>query len=90
MIGDTMDLPETRHPPDQRPIAVEDAEILAEIGRGDLSRFDTLVDRYKCRLLSYIGHRVADRHHAVNARIVSQSGLRRYANSLSMSQFGHL
>jgi RNA polymerase sigma-70 factor (ECF subfamily) len=64
MIGDTMDLPETRHPPDQRPIAVEDAEILAEIARGDLRRFDALVDRYKCRLLSYIGHRVADRHHA--------------------------
>ena len=59
-----MDLPETRHPPDQRPIAVEDAEILAEIARGDLRRFDALVDRYKCRLLSYIGHRVADRHHA--------------------------
>jgi len=64
MIGGTMDLPETRHPPDQPPTAVEDAEILAEIARGDLRRFDTLVDRYKCRLMSYIGHRVPDRHHA--------------------------
>ncbi len=59
-----MDLSETRHPPDQPPTAVEDAEILAEIARGDLRRFDALVDRYKCRLMSYIGHRVPDRHHA--------------------------
>ncbi|HUT93684.1 MAG TPA: sigma-70 family RNA polymerase sigma factor [Thermoguttaceae bacterium] len=64
MNGNTMDLPETRHPPDRPPIAVEDAEILAEIARGDLRRFDALVDRYKCRLMSYIGHRVPDRHHA--------------------------
>jgi len=64
MIGDTMDLPETRHPPDQPPTAVEDGEILAEIAWGDLRRFDALVDRYKCRLMTYIGHRVPDRHHA--------------------------
>ncbi len=64
MIGDTMDLPETRHPPDEPPTAVEDAEILAEIAQGDLYHFDALVDRYKCRLMSYIGHRVPDRHHA--------------------------
>ena len=51
-----MDLPETRHPPDQPPTVVEDAKILAEIARGDLRCFDTLVDRYKCRLVSYIGH----------------------------------
>jgi hypothetical protein len=55
MIEDTMGLPETRHPPDQLPTAVEDAGILAEIARSDLRRFDALVDRYKCRLMSYIG-----------------------------------
>jgi RNA polymerase sigma-70 factor (ECF subfamily) len=59
-----MDLPETRHPPNPPPTAVEDAEILAEIARGDLRRFDALVDRYKSRLMSYLGHRVPDRHHA--------------------------
>jgi RNA polymerase sigma-70 factor (ECF subfamily) len=64
MIGDTMDLPETEHPPERPPTAVEDAEILAEIARGDLRRFDALVDRYKSRLMSYLGHRVPDRHHA--------------------------
>ena len=64
MIGNSMHPAETRHPPDQRPIAVEDAKILAEIAQGDLRRFDTLVDRYKCRLMSYIRHRVPDRHHA--------------------------
>ena len=33
-----------------------------EIARGNLSRFDALVDRYKDRLMSYLGHRVSDRH----------------------------
>ncbi len=60
MIGDTMGSPETKQPP----TAVEDAEILTEIARGDLRRFDTLVDRYKCRLMSFVGHRVTDRHQA--------------------------
>ena len=64
MIGNPMDLPETRHPPDPPPAFVEDVEILAEIARGDLGRFDVLVDRYKVRLMSYLGHRVPDRHHA--------------------------
>ncbi len=64
MNGDTMEVPKTRRLPDQPPTAVEDAKILAEIARGDLRRFDILVDRYKCRLMSYIGHRVPDRHHA--------------------------
>lgn len=57
-----MDLPETRHPPERPSIAVVDAEILAEIAQGNLRRFDTLVNRYKCRLMSYIGHRVPDQH----------------------------
>jgi len=64
MNGDTMEVPETGHVPDKPPASVEDAEILADISRGNLRRFDALVDRYKCRLMSYIGHRVPDRHHA--------------------------
>jgi RNA polymerase sigma-70 factor, ECF subfamily len=64
MIGGTMNLPETRHPPDQPTTSVEDAEILAEIARGELGRFDILVNRYKVRLMSYLGHRVHDRHQA--------------------------
>jgi RNA polymerase sigma-70 factor (ECF subfamily) len=64
MIGNTTDLPETKHPPDQPPASGEDAQILAEIAQGDLRRFDNLVNRYKVRLMSYIGHRVPDRHHA--------------------------
>jgi RNA polymerase sigma-70 factor, ECF subfamily len=59
-----MDVPETMYPPDRPPIAVEDAAILDEIARGDPRRFDALVNRYKCRLINYIGHRVSDRHHA--------------------------
>ncbi len=75
MIGDTMDLPETSQPP----IAVEDAEILAEIARGDLRRFDALVDRYKGRLMSYLGHRVPDRHHAED--LIQESFLRLFRAS---------
>ena len=37
---------------------------MAEIAGGDLGRFDALVNRYKDRLMSYLGHRVPDRHHA--------------------------
>jgi RNA polymerase sigma-70 factor (ECF subfamily) len=58
-----MDPPKTTYPPDPRPAFVEDVEILAEIVQGDLGRFDVLVNRYKVRLTSYLGHRVADRHH---------------------------
>jgi len=76
-----MDLPETKYPPDQPPIAVEDAKILAEIAGGDLRRFDTLVDRYKCRLMSYIGHRVPDRHHAEDLTQASFLRLFRAARS---------
>jgi RNA polymerase sigma-70 factor (ECF subfamily) len=48
-----------------RPFTIaEDSAILAEIARGNLDRFDILVDRYKKRLMSYISHRVTDRHHA--------------------------
>ena len=64
MIEEPMDRPETKHPPDAPPALVEDAQILGEIARGDLGRFDVLVNRYKVRLMSYLGHRVPDRHHA--------------------------
>jgi RNA polymerase sigma-70 factor (ECF subfamily) len=59
-----MEVLKTRLSPDWSPASVEDAAILAEIAQGDLHRFDVLVDRYKVRLASYIGHRVRDRHHA--------------------------
>ena len=52
------------YPPDSRPAFVEDVEILAEIASGDLGRFDVLVNRYKVRLMSYLGHRLPDRHHS--------------------------
>jgi len=64
MIGNPTDLPETTCSPESQPAFVEDVEILAEIARGDPERFDALVDRYKVRLMSYVGHRVPDRHHA--------------------------
>jgi RNA polymerase sigma-70 factor (ECF subfamily) len=59
-----MDLPATTSPTESRPTLAEDAVILAEIARGDLGRFDVLVDRYKARLMSYLGHRVPDQHQA--------------------------
>ena len=59
-----MSLAETTHPPDTPTPPAEDAEILAEIAQGDAKRFDVLVNRYKVRLMSYLGHRVPDRHHA--------------------------
>jgi RNA polymerase sigma-70 factor, ECF subfamily len=59
-----MNLPDVRHPPDPASVGGEDAEIVAEIARGNLGRFDLLVDRYKARLMGYLGHRVPDRHHA--------------------------
>jgi RNA polymerase sigma-70 factor, ECF subfamily len=43
---------------------IEDAAIVAEIARGELRHFDVLVDRYKNRLMSYLDHRVPDRHQA--------------------------
>ena len=64
MIGNSVDLPETEHLSAPPPAFVEDVEILAEIARGDLGRFDVLVNRYKVRLMSYLGHRVPDRHQA--------------------------
>jgi RNA polymerase sigma-70 factor, ECF subfamily len=59
-----MNVAEIGRASDQRPTSAADAEILTEIARGDLARFDLLVDRYKLRLMSYVGHRVRDRHHA--------------------------
>jgi RNA polymerase sigma-70 factor (ECF subfamily) len=59
-----MDLPATTSPAEPRPTPAEDVGILAEIARGDLGRFDILVDRYKARLMCYLGHRVPDRHEA--------------------------
>jgi RNA polymerase sigma-70 factor (ECF subfamily) len=71
-----MDRPETRDAPDPPPTSVEDARILAEIARGDLGRFDVLVDRYKVRLMSYLRHRVPDRHHAED--LVQEAFLRMF------------
>jgi RNA polymerase sigma-70 factor, ECF subfamily len=62
MTGNAMDLPQTTCSPESPSAFAEDVEILAEIVRGDLGRFDVLVDRYKSRLMSYLGHRVSDRH----------------------------
>lgn len=56
--------------------AREDAAILAAIAHGDLRQFDVFVDRYKNRLMSYIGHRVADRHLAED--LVQESFLRMF------------
>jgi RNA polymerase sigma-70 factor, ECF subfamily len=60
VLRNRMETPKCRAAPST---AREDAEILAEIARGDMRRFAALVDRYKKRLASYVGHRVADRHH---------------------------
>jgi RNA polymerase sigma-70 factor, ECF subfamily len=62
MIGKRRDEQETTVSPEPTPTGVEDAEILSEISRGSIDRFDVLVDRYKNRLMSYLGHRVHDRH----------------------------
>jgi RNA polymerase sigma-70 factor, ECF subfamily len=64
MTGSARNVPETTQRPEPPPASVEDAAVLAEIARGELARFDVLVDRYKVRLMSYLGHRVPDRHHA--------------------------
>ena len=64
MIGKPMGMPGTTSPSGHRPAFAEDVEILAEIAQGDLGRFDVLVDWYKNRLMSYLGHRVPDRHQA--------------------------
>jgi RNA polymerase sigma-70 factor (ECF subfamily) len=64
MIEDAMTTPPPKRWPDEPPISIEDAEILAEIAQGDCGRFDVLVDRYKVRLTSYLAHRVPDRHRA--------------------------
>jgi RNA polymerase sigma-70 factor (ECF subfamily) len=64
MSRNTTETPEREHRADSAPTSVEDGEILAEIAAGDLRHFDVLVDRYKVRLISYLGHRVPDRHHA--------------------------
>ena len=65
---------ELTHLPDTPPASREDADILAEIARGDLRRFDVMVDRYKNRLMSYLDHRVPDRHQAED--IVQEAFLR--------------
>jgi RNA polymerase sigma-70 factor, ECF subfamily len=74
MTGNPRNLPEAEHPPDASPTFGEDAAILAEIAGGDLARFDVLVDRYKVRLMSYLGHRVRDRHQTED--IVQEAFLR--------------
>jgi RNA polymerase sigma-70 factor, ECF subfamily len=64
MTGNRRNVPETEPVAETSSARTEDVEILAEMARGDLRRFDVLVDRYKGRLMSYLGHRVPDRHRA--------------------------
>jgi RNA polymerase sigma-70 factor (ECF subfamily) len=64
MNGNRMVQPESTSRPPSTPPPVGDAQLLAEVARGDLGRFDVLVDRYKVRLTCYIRHRVPDLHHA--------------------------
>jgi RNA polymerase sigma-70 factor, ECF subfamily len=61
---------------DPPPDCIEQAEILAEIARGDMYRFDVLVNQYKERLMRYVSHRVADRHHAED--LVQETFLRMF------------
>jgi RNA polymerase sigma-70 factor (ECF subfamily) len=68
------------------PVPVEDTEILAEITRGDLGRFALLVNRYKVRLMSYLGHRVPDRHHAED--LVQEAFLRLFRAARNGSYTG--
>jgi len=42
----------------------DDGTILAAVARGDLSGFDTFVDRYKRRLMGYVTQRIGDTHAA--------------------------
>jgi RNA polymerase sigma-70 factor, ECF subfamily len=74
MIGNAMDLSQTTCSPESPAELAEDAVILAEVARGDLGRFDVLVDRYKNRLMSYLSHRVPDRHQTED--IVQEAFLR--------------
>lgn len=60
MTGNPRNVPETEPVGETSSARAEDVEIVAEIARGDLARFDVLVDRYKGRLMSYLGHRVPD------------------------------
>ena len=76
-----MDPPETKCPADQRPALADDAEILSQIAAGDLGRFDVLVDRYKGRLMSYLSHRVPDRHQAED--LVQEAFLRLFRSARS-------
>ena len=42
----------------------DDADALRRIARGDLTRFDAFVGRYRARVTSYVFHRVGDLHRA--------------------------
>jgi RNA polymerase sigma-70 factor, ECF subfamily len=64
MIGGTMVPKSVKHGSNRTASADEDAQILCEIARGELRRFETLVNRYRGRLVNYISQRVPDRHHA--------------------------
>jgi RNA polymerase sigma-70 factor, ECF subfamily len=79
MIGSPRNLPEKRRSPDPLQASIEDVEILAEIARGDMGRFNVLVNRYKDRLMSYLGHRVPDRHHAED--LVQEAFLRMFRSA---------
>jgi RNA polymerase sigma-70 factor (ECF subfamily) len=57
----------TRVPTEAKPVLTEnehEGRLLAEIARGNLDRFDTLIDRYKHRVFRFIRIRIGDWHTA--------------------------
>jgi RNA polymerase sigma-70 factor, ECF subfamily len=49
--------------PPEAVAALPDALLLSRIAEGDLAVFDHFVDRYKHRLVAYLGRRIPDMHH---------------------------
>ncbi len=78
-------------PPSREDTAAEDRTILREIARGDLTRFDSFVDRYKRSLLRYLVLRIGDGHGAedlcqeVFLRVFRCSGRHGYSGSGAVS-----
>lgn len=82
----TMNGWETKCSSNRPPTCVEQAEILAEIARGDMRGFDVLVNEYKERLMRYVSHRVPDRHHAED--LVQETFLRMFRAAQAGSYTG--
>jgi len=72
--------------PEQSSTCLGDAYILSEIADGDLSHFGVFMKRYKERLMSYIVHRIPDRHHAED--LVQETFLRFFRASQAGSYRG--